>query len=212
MLERVLELRVDLAAVTDGPNSPRRLAIEQQIAEIEDAMSVERQRLADATAKPHGSLYEELRLEVAMTEALLAGLSAAQEAAEFRIAEAETRFAVILAASSASDEAAVDLARLISRFPWLVRILAVAQLHAANATPALVVVEQAIPPVRPSFPLPVLNAIVAALCGIVFGTYSRTLRCSVRAKSQATQLGGSRGAALQPRRTPAAQAIVWRKN
>lgn len=171
MLERVLDLRVDLAAVTDGQNSPRRLAIEQQIAEIEDAMAVERQRLADAAAKPQGSLYEELRLEVAVTEALLAGLTAARQAAASRLAELDARFVDILAAASASDEAALDLARIDQQTSVATENLATARLQQANATPALVVVERAVPPTRPAFPLPTLNAIVAALCGLVFGAY-----------------------------------------
>jgi uncharacterized protein involved in exopolysaccharide biosynthesis len=171
MLERVLDLRVDLAAVTDGPNSPRRLAIEQQISQIEDAMAREQERLAEASAKPQGTLYEELRMEIATTEALLAGLAQARDSAASRLARAESRFAEVLGASDAHSEAMAELERIEAQTAATIENLEAARLQEANATPPLLVVERAVPPTRPAFPLSVLNAIAAALCGLVFGTY-----------------------------------------
>lgn len=193
MLERVLDLRVDLAALTDGPNSPGRLAIEGQIAEIEAAMAVERRRLADATAKPQGSLYEQLRLEIATTEAQLAGLEAARAAAASRLAATEARFAEILLASGSAEGATAELARLDGETAVATENLAAARLQEANATPPLVVVERAVAATRPAFPLPVLNAIVAALCGLVFGTYYALF---VAQAERADQQRRSQGAAL----------------
>ena len=171
MLERLLDLRVDLAAVTDGPSGPRRVAIEGQISEIEAAMAVEKRRLAEATAKPWGSLYEELRLELALTRATIAGLEAARSAAASRIVSATDRFSEVLAAVSSADDANVALAGIDRQIAVANENLAAARLQSENATPALVIVERAIDPTRPAFPLPLLNTIVAALCGLIFGTY-----------------------------------------
>jgi uncharacterized protein involved in exopolysaccharide biosynthesis len=195
MLDRVLDLRVDLAAVTDGPNSPRRVAIEQQIAEIEDAMETERRRLADAVTRTPGSLFEELRLERATTEATLAGLEAAQGSAAARLMDAQARFSNVLAASSESGGAATELARIDGEAALAARNLAANRLQAANATPPIVIVEKAVPPVRPIFPLPFLNAAVAALCGLVFGTYYALF---VAQSERASQIRRSREAVVPP--------------
>ena len=44
-------------------------------------------------------------------------------------------------------------------------------LQSIHADVPLVVVQRAVPPERPVFPLPVLNAVVSALTGLVFGVY-----------------------------------------
>jgi capsular polysaccharide biosynthesis protein len=171
MMESVLDLQVDLAALTDGTTSPRRVAIEDQLERIEEAVAVERQRLAEAETKASGSLYEELRLEIALTNATIAGLQAALTAADARLAQATDRFDAVLIAVSASDDAGLALARINAQIAVADDNLAAAILQSENATPPIVIVEQAVAPTRPAFPLPVLNAIVAALCGLVLGTY-----------------------------------------
>jgi len=171
MLESTLDLQVDLAALTDGATSPRRVAIEDQLARIEEAVIVERRRLAQAETQAPGSLYEELRLEMALNTASIAGLQAALTAADARLADATARFDMVLLAVSASDDAGVALARNTAQIAVAADNLAAALLQSENAKPPIVIVEQAIAPTRPAFPLPLLNAIVAALCGLVFGTY-----------------------------------------
>jgi uncharacterized protein involved in exopolysaccharide biosynthesis len=193
MLERVLDLRVDLASVTDGPNSPRRHAIEQQLAEIEGSMVNERQRLAEATAKPQGSLHEQLRLELVMVGAQMAGLAAEREAAAARVSQANARFTEILAASGMHEDAVTQLERIDAQTTVATANLAAARLQEANASPPLLVVERAVPPDRPAFPLPILNAIVAALCGLVFGTFYALF---VAQSERAAQVRRSQAAAM----------------
>ncbi|MFC2968273.1 hypothetical protein [Acidimangrovimonas pyrenivorans] len=171
LLQHVLDLRVQQAALSDGPNSPRYAAIERQIAAIDDAMAVERHRLATATAKPSGSLYEELRLKLSGMDATIAGLKAAQKDARDRLAAATKRFDALVDTVGASDNAAKDLADVNRQIGIAEDNLASARLQSAHAKPQLVVVEQAVPPERPIFPLPILNMVVAAFCGIIFGAY-----------------------------------------
>lgn len=171
LLQHVLDLRVQLAGLSDGPNSPRYSAIERQIAALNDAMATERHRLATATAKPPGSLYEELRLELSGMDVTLAGLKAAQQDAQARLAAATKRFGALVDTVGASDNAVKDLADVNRQIGIAEDNLASARLQSAHAKPPLVVVEQAVPPERPVFPLPVLNTIVSAFCGIIFGAY-----------------------------------------
>lgn len=171
LLQHVLDLRVQQAALSDGPNSPRYAAIERQISTLNDAMATERHRLATATAKPPGSLYEELRLELSGIDATIAGLKAAQEDARARLAAATKRFGALVDTVGASDNAVKDLADVNRQIGIAEDNLASARLQSEHAKPPLVVVEHAVPPERPVFPLPILNTIVSALCGIIFGAY-----------------------------------------
>lgn len=171
MLESILELQVNLAALTGDATSPRRVAIEDQIHRIEAAVVVERQRMAQAEAKVSGSLYEQLRLEMALNAAMIAGQRAALTAADARLAKATDSFDAVLAAVTASDDAGVGLAQINTQITDAEGNLAAAILQSENASPPIVIVEKAVTPARPVFPLPMLNAIVAAVCGLIFGTY-----------------------------------------
>ena len=171
MLERVLELQVNLTSDNFGPSSPQRVAIEEQITAIQAAMQAERQRLADAISKPQGSLYESLRLELVLASAKIAELTAAQAAGQSRLDAATARFGNVLAAVGQTDSISTTLAQLGSQVSIVAANLASAQLQAQNAAAAIVVVSKATPPLRAAFPLPLLNAIVAGLCGLIFGTY-----------------------------------------
>jgi capsular polysaccharide biosynthesis protein len=193
MLESVLDLQVDLAALSDGTTSPRRVAIEDQLHRIEQAVAVERKRLAEAATKAPGSLYEDLRLEMALNAATIAGLQAALKAADTRLAQATDRFDTVLSAVTASDDAGVALARIDGQITQVDENLAAAALQADHATPPIVIVEQAIAPTRAAFPLPFLNAVVAALCGIVFGTYYALF---VAHSERSAQVRKSRAAAI----------------
>ena len=171
MLERVLELQVNLTSDNFGPTSPQRVAIEEQIAAIQAAMETERQRLADAISKPQGSLYESLRLELVLASAEIAELTAAQISGKSRLDTATIRFENVLAAVGQNDTVSESLAQISAQITTVAANLASAQLQAQNASAPIVVVSKATPPTRPSFPLPILNAIVAGLCGLIFGTY-----------------------------------------
>jgi uncharacterized protein involved in exopolysaccharide biosynthesis len=171
LLERVLELRVDLAAVTDGPQSPRRRAIDDQINEIEAQMAAERQKLADSVAKPEGSLYEALRLERATVRATIAGLEAARDGATEGLALLDSAFADSVGTVAASDRISNELVAVQTQIQNAQRNLASAELQAANAQAPLVITETASVPTRPVFPLPILNAVVAGITGLLFGAY-----------------------------------------
>lgn len=171
MLERVLDLRIELAAITDGPASPRRAAIEDQIAAIETSMEKERQRLADATSKTSGSLFEKLRLERAMVTATIAGLQAARETVEKTIDAASREFQSALVQVSAAEEISNELARVRNQIATAQANLAAARIQATNAKVPMVITETAVASLRPVFPLTVLNAIVATIVGLVFGVY-----------------------------------------
>ena len=62
-------------------------------------------------------------------------------------------------------------------------VLAEASAQALRPSAPLVVVQRAVPPTRPVFPLPLLNAIVAALTGLVFGCYY-ALFCGMLARAR----------------------------
>jgi len=171
MLERVLELQVDLTSVNFGPSSPQRVAIEEQIVAIQAAMEAERERLADAQSKPQGSLYESLRLELVLADATIAELAAAQVAGESRLNATTARFENVLVAVGQTDTISEGLAQIGAEISTVAGNMASAQLQAQNASAPIVVVSKATPPTRASFPLPILNAIVAGLCGLIFGTY-----------------------------------------
>lgn len=171
MLERVLDLRIKLAAIADGPASPRRAAVEEQIAAIETSMDQERQRLADAVSKTNGSLFEKLRLERAMASATIAGLQAARETAEKSVDAASREFRSASTEVSTASEIADELTRLRNQIATAQANLAAAKMQAENAKVPMVITETAVAPSRPVFPLTVLNAIVATIVGLVFGVY-----------------------------------------
>lgn len=171
MMESILSLRADLSALREGTTSQRRAVIEDQLTRIEEAAVVERNRLATAETKASGSLFEELRLEMALNKANIAGLQSALAAADLRLADATNRFDMLLTTMATSEDASVGLTRINGQIAVAEDNLAAAVLQSENATPPIVIVEQATAPTRPAFPLPILNAVVAALCGVVFGTY-----------------------------------------
>ncbi|MEX0284558.1 MAG: hypothetical protein AB3N23_08090 [Paracoccaceae bacterium] len=171
LLERVLDLRVDLAAVTDGPQSPRRRSIEDQIAEIEGQMAEEREKLANSTAKPEGSLFEALRLDRAVTRATIAGLQAARDSAAEGLADLDKAFAENVGLVAEAERLNTELGAIQLDILTARRNLASTALQAENAEAPLVVTETAVLPTRPVFPIPILNAVVAGLTGLLLGAY-----------------------------------------
>lgn len=193
LLESILSLQVDLAALNDGKTNPRRTAVEEQIGRLEDAVAAERRRLAEASIKVPGSLYEELRRELALTGATIAGLESSLTAADTRITQATDRFDAVLSAMEGAKDAASELSRVETQITTTEANLAAARLQAENAKPPLVIVETAVPPTRPAFPLPLVNAVAAALCGAILGTYYALF---VAHGERAAQTRKSRGAAI----------------
>lgn len=171
MVEQLLALRVDLAEVRDGPQSARRSAIEEQMAEIERAIDLERQRMAQAVVKSTGSHYEGLRSSIATAKADEAALTASRGTAEAQLAAARADLDAAISALAAAERLSRQTAEIESQITDARVNLASAELQAANAKAPLVVVETASPPTRPAFPLPVLNAIVAVMTGAVIGFY-----------------------------------------
>lgn len=193
LLESILSLQVDLAALNDGKTNPRRTAVEEQIGRLEDAVAAERRRLAEASIKVPGSLYEELRRELALNRATIAELESSLTAADARIAQATDRFDAVLSAMEGAQDAASELSRVEAQITTTEANLAAARLQAENAKPPLVIVETAVPPTRPAFPLPLVNAVAAALCGAILGTYYALF---VAHGERAAQTRKSRGAAI----------------
>jgi uncharacterized protein involved in exopolysaccharide biosynthesis len=171
MLSTLLRLRVERASAGNAPNNPNVRAIEEQMAEIESSMERERKRLAEAAGKTPGSLFEQIRLEYALTVVTLAGLNASRDAAAGRVTEATDRFLAALASFAEATETESRLAALSSEIATVDSNLAAARIQAENIVAPLVVVERASLPSTPAFPLPILNAIVAGLTGLMLGCF-----------------------------------------
>ncbi len=193
MLTALLELRVQLASEGSAPNSPRVRRIQEQVDELERQMDIERAKIGSAVAKSFGSMHEELRLQHALSVASQAGLRAARSAADSRLTEETVRFTEALAAVTNSDQIATRLAALVTQIDTARTNLDAARIQAANVKAPLVVVEAAAVPTRPAFPLPILNAIVAALTALMLGSYFALLlahndRVGTRSRLRATQI------------------------
>jgi len=106
-----------------------------------------------------------------LSGATLAGLRAAQTAADSRLSAATSRFSQALIAVTDSDQITARLAAVTNQIDTARTNLDAARLQAANVRAPLVVVETAAVPTRPAFPLPILNAIVAALTAMMLGGY-----------------------------------------
>jgi len=171
MLERVLELRVELSKVTFSTDSPRRKSIVDQIGQIEKSMESERKRMVSAAAKPRGSLHEEVRLELVTARATLAGLQAARSASQQRMDAAKMRFESLLGAAATTENISIQLQRIETQIASTEDNLSSALLQVENIQAPLVIVERASIQTRPIFPLTTLNAIVAAICGLILGAY-----------------------------------------
>jgi hypothetical protein len=92
-----------------------------------------------------------------------------------------------------AQDATSELSRVEVQIATAEANLAAARLQAENAKPPLVIVEKAVPPSRPAFPLPIVNAIAAALCGAILGTYYALF---VAHSERATQTKKSRNATI----------------
>lgn len=171
MVEQLLVLRVELAAARDGPQSPRRTAIIEQIGEIETAIEAERTRMAEAKVKPNGSNYEVLRADIATARAEEAALTASRTTAETQMTAATSDLEAAIAALGQAERLSARSAEIDAQITDARTNLASATLQAANAKAPLVVVEEASLPTRPAFPIPILNAIVAAMAGAIAGFY-----------------------------------------
>lgn len=171
MVEQLLALHVDLAAVRDGPQSPRRGAIEEQIAATEAAIETERQRMAAAVVKSTGSNYEILRGQIITAKAEEAALAASRATAETQFTAAQSDLDAAIGALGAAEQLAAHQTEIEAQIADAQTNLASAQLQAAHAEVPLVVVEEAVAPTRAAFPIPVLNTIVAMLAGLVAGFY-----------------------------------------
>lgn len=171
MEARLLALRVDLAGVTDGPLSPRREGIEQQIAEVEAAAGVERARIVASQAKPQGSLYETLRADLLRARADLSAVTATAGAAQARAIASGALLDRALTVLPEASELARAIPALEGQIAGAESNLAAATMQAAHAVAPLITVERPVPPTRPAFPVPILNAVVAALTGAILGCY-----------------------------------------
>lgn len=171
MLSTLLKLRIERASVGNAPNSPAVRSIDEQITEIESEMERERTRLADAASKTPGSLYEQLRLQHALAVVSLAGLNASKDAAASRLNDATARFLKTLSIVTDSTRTEDRLSALSTEISVVETNLAAARIQATNIKAPLVIVEKAAVPTRPAFPLPLLNAIVSGLTGLMLGSY-----------------------------------------
>lgn len=171
MVEQLLVLRVELAEVRDGPQSTRRTAILEQMAEIETAIEAERTRMAEATVKSTGTNYEILRADITKARAEEAALTASRATAETQMAAASADLEAAIASLGEAERLAARTAEITAQITDARTNLASAQLQAANAKAPIMVVEAASLPTRPAFPIPILNAIVAALAGAIVGLY-----------------------------------------
>jgi len=171
MVEQLLVLRVELAEVRDGSQSPRRAALMEQIGEIEQAIEAERQRLAEATVKSSGSNYETLRADIAKARADEAAIAASRSTAETQLTAAAADLEAAIASLGEAERLSARISEIEAQITDARINLASAELQAANASVPLVVVENATIPTRPAFPIPILNAIVAVMAGAVVGLY-----------------------------------------
>ncbi|WP_040672321.1 GumC domain-containing protein [Rhodobacter ferrooxidans] len=171
MVEQLLTLHVELAAARDGPQSPRRGAVEEQIAATETAIEGERARMAAAVIKSTGSNYELLRGQIATAKAEEAAVTASRQTAEAQLAAAKADLDAAIAFLSEAEQLAAKKAEVAAQVSDARINLASARLQAENAEVPMVVVEEASVPTRPAFPIPLLNGIVAVLAGAVAGFY-----------------------------------------
>lgn len=165
------ELRVSLAELTEGPAGARRQGIESEIAEIERLMAAEIAELQASVSKPAGSVHEVLRGNLVELDTRLAALETGQAVARRTLDSLDSELGL-----TATEAAA--LAELEARISEVEGDLRLARsnrdealLQSAHADVPLVIVQQALPPERPVFPLQVLNTVVATLTGLVFGVY-----------------------------------------
>jgi uncharacterized protein involved in exopolysaccharide biosynthesis len=127
--------------------------------------------MAEATVKSTGTNYEILRADIAKARAEEAALTASRVTAETQMSAADADLEAAIASLGEAERLAARRAEIEAQITDARINLASATLQAANARAPLMVVEEASLPTRPAFPIPVLNAIVAALAGAIAGFY-----------------------------------------
>ena len=138
--------------------------------------------VATAIANRFSQIYQEFHANRIREHMQAIRDSAARELTEVGLRQAELRKRerpgpITNASPSTTDflKGSTD-ERLRGLADRLRNVIAEASAQAQGPAVPVVVVEQAVPPVRPVFPLPILNTIVAALTGLVFGCYFALFR------------------------------------
>jgi uncharacterized protein involved in exopolysaccharide biosynthesis len=191
-----LEIRMAGQKMELTPEHPEVATLRAEYEEARKAMAVEIQRVVDSQTKSPGSVFESLRLALAnahldrqVTEARVAGLREALERLDRAIADVPGRQRQLedLDELIKQQESALDILR---------RKLDEVGTQARWEYRAAVVVEQALPPEIPAFPVLWLNLAVGGLLGLLGGILYAFFIEYVRETQRQLQFGD----ALEPAR------------
>ncbi len=164
-------VEAEWSAMDPGVYHPQKKSLEAKIATLKKSLAEETRRLSASQTKAPDSIYERLRSD-------LIEASVEARSSEERVASLDSSLGV---ARGRRDRLARD-ATHVEILGGNIRHLEAlahriddntleAMMQASNPPVDVIVVETAHAPTRPVFPLPVLNAVVASVVGIVAGFY-----------------------------------------
>jgi uncharacterized protein involved in exopolysaccharide biosynthesis len=169
--QEMAELEVEQAGLPYTREHPQSVATAARLERLRQSLDAERGKLAKSRSKQPGSTYETLRQRLVEEQSQQRYLEARTEALQRTIADLDARKLVLGVELAALDDAQRRVDVLVTVQGALERNLEEARMQAENPAPAIVVTERAQTPERLAFPLPLLNASVAAVLGLAVGCY-----------------------------------------
>jgi uncharacterized protein involved in exopolysaccharide biosynthesis len=169
--QEVADLEVEQAGLPYTREHPQAVATAARLERLRQALEAERGKLAKSRSKEPGSTYETLRRRFVDEQSQQRYLEARTGALERTIADLDARKLTLGVELAALDDAQRRVDMLVTVQGALERNLEEAGMQAEHPAPAIVVTERAEAPARLAFPLPLLNASVAAVLGLAVGCY-----------------------------------------
>ncbi|MGM0583119.1 MAG: hypothetical protein ACQEUZ_00475 [Pseudomonadota bacterium] len=164
-------LHFELAALDEGPRDPRRQELEGRLESVAAELKAARERLTQAVTKPASSVHEALRSEMMRAEADRAAEAAGLEELGRRLQESDRALQRAIDTAARLGALEGEAAGLAAEIEETRASLREAALQSEHASAPLVLVQSAVAPDRPAFPLPVANAVVAGFAGLLAGVY-----------------------------------------
>ena len=169
--ETMVEAQAALAqkSVELQPTHPEVQALQARLATSRAAFEEEVRRVLQSKSKLVGTRYEKLREDLATAHADVAAAEARAQALRTGDGGVRERIAKIPTLQRQWDDFQRQAARDSAELEILDKEYQDTHLKSLRQRDAVVVVQQAMPPERPVYPIPVLNAIIAAAAGLVVG-------------------------------------------
>lgn len=177
LLQELREGRAEIARKLAGLKAhiheahPDFIDLKEQQAQIEESITNEIRRIVNSQIKASNTFYEKTRQQLVGLFVEKERIQSSIEAYKIVIAGIDTRMQKIPALAAQLDSLEMEVERYKALLQTLENNLEEVKIQAEKDLQSVVVVDEAVPPPNPAFPILWLNLLVSATAGLVVGIF-----------------------------------------